>query len=214
MGREIQREYGQESQVCMTMPILVGLDGQRKMSKSFGNYVGITESPNEMFGKLMSMPDHLMWHYWDLLTDRSPEEVGPLLIQIKEGNKHPMDIKMDLAREVVGGFHGKDATRKAAEKFQREVREKQLPEDMPVLRLNDEEWYQKFLTAGTTSVPLRWLIAAWNLAPSQAEADRLIKAGAVEFNNQRITDPRYSIQLDKLHDSTLRVGKRKFRKIE
>src|SRR3989442_5887719 len=89
MGREIQREYGKESQVCMTMPILVGLDGQRKMSKSFGNYVGITESPSEMFGKIMSIPDDLMWSYWDLVTDRSPQDTGALLIQIKDGTRHP-----------------------------------------------------------------------------------------------------------------------------
>src|SRR3989441_6928545 len=93
MGREIQREYGKESQVCLTMPILVGLDGQRKMSKSFGNYVGITDPPGVMFGKLMSISDQLMWPYYELLTDRSPKDIGPLLIQIKEGTRHPMDIK-------------------------------------------------------------------------------------------------------------------------
>jgi len=214
MGREIQREYGQESQVCMTMPILVGLDGQRKMSKSLGNYVGITESPSEMFGKLMSISDDSMWYYWHLLTDRSPVEIGALLVQVKDGKRYPIDVKMQLAQEVIAGFHGEDAARKAAEKFQREVRDKQLPEDMPVVRLKDEEWYQKYLTAGTKSVAIRWLIAAWNLAPSLAEAERLIKAGAVEFNDQRITDPRHQILLKDLHGSTLRVGKRKFKKAE
>jgi tyrosyl-tRNA synthetase len=214
MGREIQREYGQESQVCMTMPILVGLDGLRKMSKSLGNYVGITEPPSEMFGKLMSIPDDTMWYYWHLLTDHSPMEIGDLLIQVKDGKRQPIDVKMQLAQEVIACFHGEDAARKAAEKFQREVRGKQLPEDMPVVRLKDEEWYQKYLTAGTKSVPLRWLITAWNLAPSLAEAERLIKAGAVEFNDQRITDARHQISLKDLQGSTLRVGKRKFKKAE
>src|SRR5260370_14334144 len=139
MGRENQHEYGQESQVCMTMPILVGLDGQRKMSKSLGNYVGITESPDEMFGKIMSIPDHLMWIYGDLLIKRSPKDIGPLLIQIKEGSRHPMDIKMDLAREVVGGFHSQNAARKAAENFQRVFRDRQAPEEVPVIRLIREK---------------------------------------------------------------------------
>ena len=217
MGRDIQREYYLERevmkgpQVAVMMPILVGLDGQRKMSKSLGNYVGITESPPEMFGKLMSIPDGLMESYYELLTD-GPTPVAAMGSQTPIGGKHPMEAKMNLAREVVAGFHGKEAAHKAAEKFQREVRDKQLPEDMPVVRLKDEEWYQNFLTAGTKSVALRWLIAAWNLAPSLAEAERLIKAGAVEFNDQRITDPRHQIQLTDLRDSTLRVGKRKFKK--
>jgi tyrosyl-tRNA synthetase len=211
---QIDVKYERRAQVCVTMPILVGLDGQRKMSKSLGNYVGITEPPSEMFGKLMSISDNFMWHYWDLLTDHSPEEIGALLIQVKDGKTHPMNVKMQLAQEIVADFHGKEAARKAAEKFQREVRDKQLPEDMPVVRLADEEWYQNFLTAGTKSVALRWLINAWNLAPSLGEAERLIKAGAVEFNDQRITDPRHQILLKDLQGSTLRVGKRKFKKAE
>jgi len=205
------------------MPILVGLDGQRKMSKSLGNYVGITEPPSKMFGKLMSIPDSLISTYTDLLTDRSSaldQMLGvpgyatnqPQSELAKVLDQHPMERKMELAELIVSDFHGKDAARKAADKFQREVRDKQLPEDMPVVRLKEEEWYQKFLTEGTTTVALRWLITAWNLAPSLAEAERLIKAGAVEFNDQRITDPRHQIRLTELRDSTLRVGKRKFKK--
>ena len=230
--RDIQREYGVPSEVALTMPILVGLDGQRKMSKSLNNYVGITESPQEMFGKMMSIPDDLMWSYWELVTDRSEADIAEMkksLVPLTKppipdpsnprsylagSARNPIDIKMQLAREVVATFHSEEAARKAAEKFQREVREKLLPEDMPVVRLKDEEWYQGFLTAGTDSVPLRWLIVAWNLAPSLAEAERLIKAGAVEFNDQRITDPRHQIPLKHLPGSTLRVGKRKFKKVE
>src|SRR5260370_12136149 len=198
------------------MPILVGLDGQRKMSKSFRNYVGITEPPGEMFGKLMSIPDTLIPTYTDLLTDRSsaleqmlgvpgypsdqPQSVLALMT-----NPHPMERKMELAKLIVSDFHGEEAARRAAENFQREVRDKQLPEDMPVVRLKDEEWHQNFLTAGTKSVALRWLIAAWNLAPSLAEAERLIKAGAVEFNDESITYPRQQIQLTDLRDYTMRV---------
>src|ERR1700680_1721042 len=96
MGREIQREYGQESQVCVTMPILVGLDGQRKMSKSLGNYVGITEPPNEMFGKMMSMPDSLMWSYYELVTDRTPQEIAKIKSEVESGATHPMKAKTRL----------------------------------------------------------------------------------------------------------------------
>src|SRR3984893_3730467 len=119
MGREIQREYGQESQVCMTMPILVGLDGQRKMSKSFGNYAGIRKPPNEIFGKMMSIPDELMWSYYELVTDRTPGEMEALKKEVIAGVVRPMDAKMRLAREVIAGFHGDDAARKAADNFQR-----------------------------------------------------------------------------------------------
>jgi len=113
--REIQREYGLPGQAILTMPILVGLDGQRKMSKSLGNYVGITEPPSEMFGKMMSIPDELMWSYYELLTDRPPQEITALKQEAAAGNLHPMDAKMRLAEEVISGFHGQAAARKAAE---------------------------------------------------------------------------------------------------
>src|SRR6266702_1825937 len=109
MGREIQREYGQESQVCMTMPILVGLDGSRKMSKSLANYVGITEPPREMFGKMMSIPDELMWSYWDLVTDRSPKVIADLRKEVFSGELHPRKVKEDLARQIVDDLHAPDA---------------------------------------------------------------------------------------------------------
>ena len=131
MGREIQREYGQETQVAFTMPILVGLDGSRKMSKSLGNYVGITEAPGEMFGKMMSIPDELMWSYYELVTDRKPEEISALKNNVAGGSTHPMDVKMQLAQEVVTGFHGEPAGRKAAETFQHVFRDRQDPEEPP-----------------------------------------------------------------------------------
>jgi len=210
--REIQREYGLPGQAILTMPILVGLDGQRKMSKSLSNYVGITEAPGEIFGKMMSIPDELMWSYYELLTDRSPQDIAALKQEMASGKLHPMDAKMRLAEEVISGFHDQAAARKAAENFQRVVREKQLPQDIPVVSLKDEEWHQNYLFAGTKSVALSWLIAAWKLAPSRAEAERLIKAGAVEFNDKRITDPAHQIPLVDLRNSILRVGKRKFKR--
>ena len=114
MGREIQREYGQESQVCMTMPILVGLDGARKMSKSLNNYVGITEPPQEMFGKMMSIPDQLMWSYYELVSDCTEKEIAKLKSEVASGELHPMDAKMKLGEEVVAVFQGPEAGRKAA----------------------------------------------------------------------------------------------------
>src|SRR5437773_2422691 len=133
--RDIQREYGLASEVALTMPILVGLDGQRKMSKSLGNYVGITEPPGEMFGKMMSIPDALMPPYYELVTDRTPREIEVLKKEVAGGALHPMDAKMRLAREVIAGFHGQDAARKAAENFQRVFRDRQVPEEAPVVKL-------------------------------------------------------------------------------
>jgi tyrosyl-tRNA synthetase len=134
--REIQREYGLEGEVCLTMPILVGLDGSRKMSKSLGNYVGITEAPQEMFGKLMSIPDELMWSYYELVTDRAEDEIAALKKQVQNGKVHPMDIKMRLAEEVVSGFQGTDAGRKAAEHFQRVFRDREAPQEAPVKKIS------------------------------------------------------------------------------
>src|SRR3984893_1625849 len=135
VGRDILREYGQESQVAFTMPILVGTDGQRKMSKSLGNYVGITETPDQIFGKMMSIPDELMWSYYELVTDRTPEEIAKLKSAVSSATTHPMDVKMLLAHEVVSGFHGEAAARKASEMFQRVFRDRQAPDEAPVKTL-------------------------------------------------------------------------------
>src|SRR5690348_4195135 len=133
--REIQREYGLEGEVCVTMPILVGLDGSRKMSKSLGNYVGITEPPQEMFGKIMSIPDELMWNYYELVTDRGESQIAALKNEVQSGRLHPMDAKMRLGEEVIAGFHGAEAARKAAENFQRVFRDRQAPSEAPVRQI-------------------------------------------------------------------------------
>lgn len=199
MGREIQREYGQESQVAFTMPILVGLDGSRKMSKSLGNYVGITETPDQIFGKMMSIPDELMWSYYELVTDRTPEEIAKLKSDVSSGSKHPMDVKMLLAQEVVSGFHGEAAARKAAGMFQRVFRDRQAPEEAPV----------KNLPAGAPQT-IKVLLTTLKLTPSVSEAERLVKQGAVEIDGQRIDDPRKEVDLSKARDFLLRAGKKKF----
>ena len=199
MGREIQREYGQESQVAFTMPILVGLDGSRKMSKSLGNYVGITEATNEMFGKMMSIPDELMWSYYELVTDRTPEEIAKFKTDVFGGSTHPMDAKMHLAQEVVMGFHGEDAARKASETFQHVFRDRQAPQEAPA----------KNVPIGSPQM-IKTLLMTLGLAPSVSEAERLIKQGAVEIDGQRIDDPRKEVDLTKPGDFLLRAGKKKF----
>jgi tyrosyl-tRNA synthetase len=202
MGREIQREYGQESQVCMTMPILVGLDGQRKMSKSLGNYVGITEPPNEMFGKMMSMPDALMWSYYELVTDRSPEEIAKIKSEVESGATHPMKAKTRLAQEVISGFYNEEAATKAAEFFQRVFSDRQAPDEAPVKKL-PLNGLKKLTT----------LLVELQLMASKSEAERLIKQGGVEIDGARVDDPRKDIDLSKPREFLLRAGKKKFARI-
>lgn len=202
MGREIQREYGQESQVVLTMPILVGLDGERKMSKSLSNYVGITEAPTEMFGKLMSISDELMWSYWDLLTDRSPKEIAALQKQVSTGAKHPMDAKMELSGEVVAGFHGEQAAKKAASEFQRVFRDRQTPEDAPARKVKIGP-----------PVILKKLLLDLEIVASLGEAERLIEQGGVEIDGVRVDDPRKEIDLRKPGEFLLRAGKKKFLRV-
>jgi len=200
--RDIQREYGLASEVALTMPILVGLDGQRKMSKSLGNYVGITEAPGEIFGKMMSIPDELMWSYYELVTDRAPQQIAALKQDVSGGKLHPMDAKMRLAEEVIAGFHGGDAARKAAENFQRVFRDRQAPIEAPVVKLLKGP--PKKLTA---------LLVDLELIASKSEAERLIKQGGVEIDEQRVDDPRRDLDLSKPAEFLLRAGKKKFLRI-
>jgi len=203
VGREIQREYGQPSQVAVTMPILVGLDGQRKMSKSLGNYVGITESPAEMYGKLMSISDELMWSYWELLTDLPAEGIARLRAQVQAGRPHPMDAKMGLAARIVADFHGEEAAKNAAEEFQRIFRERQSPTEATTI-VQDPSGKEK----------LAKKLVEWAGLRSRAEAERLIKQGAVEVDGRVITDPAYEMDLDRAREFSIRVGKHKFLKVQ
>jgi tyrosyl-tRNA synthetase len=184
------------------MPILVGLDGQRKMSKSLNNYVGITESPQEMFGKMMSIPDDLMWSYYELLTDNTPQVIEALKKEVVGGAFHPMEAKMRLAQEVITGFHGHDASRKAADNFQRVFRDRQAPEEAKVEKL--PRGPARKLTA---------LLLDLKLISSKSEAERLIKQGGVEIDGVRIDDPRKDIDLSKPAEFLLRAGKKKFVRI-
>lgn len=197
--REIQREYGLEGEVCVTMPILVGLDGSRKMSKSLGNYVGVTEAPAEIFGKMMSIPDELMWSYYELVTDRTPEEIAVLKAAVSSGKLHPMDAKMKLGAEVVSGFHGADAGKKAAENFQRVFRDREAPTEVPVKKI-----------ARGGSKKLIALLVELGLAPSKSEAERLIKQKGVEINETLVEDFRKELDFSQPAEFLIRAGKKKF----
>jgi tyrosyl-tRNA synthetase len=181
---------------------LVGLDGSRKMSKSLGNYIGITEPPQEMFGKLMSIADDLMWNYYGLVTDRTDQEIAELKNEVASGELHPMDAKMKLGQEVVSVFHGGEAGRKAAENFQRVFRDRQAPAEAPVHKI--PRGTAKKLTA---------LLVELNLAPSKSEAERLIKHKGVEIDGLTVDDFRKQIDLSQPSEFLLRAGKKKFLRI-
>ena len=192
VGRDLQKEYGQEQQIVLTTPLLEGLDGIQKMSKSLGNYIGISESANEQFGKAMSISDGLMFRYYELLTDIPLDELQNLR------TRHPMDVKAELAASIVADYHGRAAAEAAREEFNRVFRKRQNPQDMETQRIS--------LAAGP--MRLARLLASLNLAPSNAEAQRLIESGAVHVNDQRITDPK--AEISQAGEYLFKVGKRRF----
>jgi tyrosyl-tRNA synthetase len=200
--RDIQREYGQTPEVVLTMPILVGLDGERKMSKSLGNYVGITEPPGEMFGKLMSISDELMWSYYDLLTDFGPHAILRLREEVRTGTLHPKKAKMALAHNIVAGFHGEDAARKAGQEWDRIFSKREAPEAAPEHKLARGQ--PKRLWA---------LLLELNMAVSRSDAERLIKQGGVEIDGQRVDDVKHEVELSRPTVFLLRAGKKKFLRI-
>ncbi|HEY6904387.1 MAG TPA: tyrosine--tRNA ligase [Candidatus Acidoferrales bacterium] len=197
--REIQREYGQASQAVLTMPILVGLDGERKMSKSLGNYVGITEAPGEMFGKLMSISDELMWSYYELLTDFASPVIVRLREEVRTGVLHPMDAKMQLAHTVIAGFHGEEAAKRASIEFRRVFRERQAPDEAP----------SHIIPQGAPR-RVSALLVELKLASSRSEAERLMKQGGVELDGARVDDVKREIDLTKPGEYLVRAGKKKF----
>ncbi len=238
--RDIQRAYGLAGEVAVTMPILVGLDGQRKMSKSLGNYVGITETPNEMFGKLMSIPDALIPTYTDLLTDRSSALDQMLGAQGYPTNRpqneltkmldpHPMERKMELAELIVSDFHGKDAGRKAAEHFQRVFRDRQAPEQSVEIYIQWDpqaggEWREDLKDPNIRELGLwlplavgpsgseKWtrILVQTKRVDSASEAERLMKQGALEVDGTLLKDPTARINLAESRNSLVRLGKKQF----
>jgi tyrosyl-tRNA synthetase len=194
MGRNLQREYGQESQVAMITPLLEGTDGVQKMSKSLGNYIGINEPPQEIFGKVMSISDELMWRYYELCTDLSVAEIAAL----RNSDRNPRDIKVDLAKRIVTDFYSQADARKAEEEFNAMFRNKQAPEDIE----------ERTLAPGAWKLPK--LLVGLGMAPSMAEARRVIEQGGVYVDGERRTQTDIEIDLKSDQSVLVQVGKRKF----
>ena len=200
MGRELQRHFGQPSQCILTMPLLEGLDGVNKMSKSLGNYVGITDKPQDMFGKLMSISDQLMWRYLELLSFRKTSEIANWRTEV-DGGRNPRDIKVLLAQEIVARFHSQMDAKAALEEFEARFRRGALPEDMPEVNVQ--------ATDGGIAVPQ--LLKSANLVESTSEAMRMIVQGAVKLDGERVNDKADVVMAGRV--VVAQVGKRKFARI-
>jgi len=199
MAREVQRAYGIEPQVVITLPLLEGLDGVQKMSKSYNNYIGINDDPYDMFGKIMSISDELMWRYYSLLSSKSIDDITQMKRDVKADALHPMEAKMGLASELVERFHGSTSVADARKKFERVFRAKALPDDMPEVSLKIERpWVCLVLKEAS-------------LTGSTSQAKRLIKQGAVKLNGQKISDDSLILRPDKY---VIQVGKRRFAKVD
>lgn len=205
-GRELQRALGQEPQSIVTLPILVGLDGEKKMSKSLGNHVGLTDPPVEMFGKLMSMDDRLMPTYFRLTTSMDPREVEELLASLERGEIHPAQAKRTLAREVVGLYWGEKEAREAERTFDRVFKEKGLPEEIPEVFLDP-----RGLEKGSVWLPR--LLVMCGLASSTSEARRLISQGGVKVGGGVVQDVDQELPVERLDGLVIQKGKRHFRRI-
>jgi tyrosyl-tRNA synthetase len=197
VGREIQKDYGQPQQIVATVPILEGLDGEKKMSKSLGNYIGITEPPEVMFRKVMQVSDDLMYRYYELLTDRSVAEIAAMRAKVAGGELHPMTLKMDLGRSIVTDFHSAADADQAQEVFTRVVRKKEIPDDIPAVPMPEG-------VAVENGIRVERLLAKIGLAESNGDGTRKIKAGAVHINGERVSDLLYSGPRDEL---LIQVGK-------
>lgn len=200
VGRELQRAFGQEPQVVITVPILEGLDGKNKMSKSLDNYVGIDEAPNEMFGKIMSISDELMWRWFDLLSFKTTDEIKELKADQTNG-RNPRDIKIELAKELISRFHDEESADLAETNFINQFQKKNIPDDIEEVSL--------VLSEG--SIPLANLLKDCEMTSSTSEAIRMIKQGAVRIDEKKIIDTKYKISSGT--SAVYQVGKRKFKKI-
>ena len=200
VGRDLQKEYGQESQCLILMPLLEGLDGVKKMSKSLGNYIGVTEPPGDMYGKVMSISDEVMLRYYELLSHISGEELNALPQQIQTGSLHPKKAKENLALEIVARYWGKEAASRSKEEFENIFKEKGVPEDIETFAYEWEEenvWVPKLLKAA-------------GAVPSTSEALRLIKQGGLTVNGDRADDPDKKLSRG---NYLFKVGKRRFMRI-
>ena len=200
MGRELQKSQGQEPQVVLMMPILEGLDGVQKMSKSLHNYIGINEAPDEMFGKIMSISDELMWRYFELLSFRSMDEIGAFKQQVADG-QNPRDIKFELGKEIVARFHDQGAADQAQANFIARFQKGAIPEDID----------EKSVSAKDGEIGLPQLLKEAGLCASTSDAMRMIKQGAVKIEGERIDDKAYAVSIGSTQ--VYQVGKRRFAKV-
>ncbi len=199
IGRDIQREYGQEPQVILTLPVLEGLDGKQRMSKSIGNYIGIDEDPVQMYGKTMSIPDELIYRYFELVTDVTQEELQTIKHQLQDSTVNPRDLKMQLAFTLVRMYHGVQEAERAAQEFKKVFVKKDVPDEMPEVVIDQPQ------------MRIDELLVATKTAQSKSEARRLITGGGVSVDGNKITDPFAVVELK--DGQILKVGKRKFVKI-
>ena len=196
VGRDIQREYGVEPQCILTMPLIVGTDGVEKMSKSYDNYIGISDSPKEMYGRTLSIPDDIIYLYYDLATNTSREELAEIKQQLDDPNVNPRYIKRRLARTFITMYHNEEKAIKAEEEFDKVFIKKGVPDDIPEIKLNDKE------------LSILDLILKVKFAPSKGEAKRLVTQGGVSINGEKVSDINSIIQIE--NGMILKVGKRKF----
>ena len=197
VGRDIQREFGIEAQVIITMPLIVGTDGVEKMSKSYNNYIGISESPKEIFGKTLSIPDSLIYNYFELATDLSNEDLKKIKAQLDDAKTNPRDIKRKLAKTLVAMYHSKEAANNAEEEFDRIFVNKGTPDEVPQFKFGDRN-----------EINILDLIILVNFAPSKGEAKRLVMQGGVTLDGKKIIDIQTNVQLK--DGIILKVGKRNF----
>ena len=204
VGRELQRAYGQPSQVVLTTPILEGLDGVQKMSKSLGNAIGIAEAPLEMYGKVMSISDDLMWRYYELLTDLSMKEIEKLKADVAAGNLHPMQAKKDLAARIVTDFHSADAARRAGDDWAKQFQKDQVPEQVQIVHIK----YSEIGSAGKDGHQARLdkLLLHCGLAESASDGQRKIKQKSVRLQGAVITDPSFAVPSFP-YETVLQVGR-------
>ncbi|MGH9786319.1 MAG: tyrosine--tRNA ligase [Terriglobia bacterium] len=207
VGRDLQREYGQASQIVMTVPILEGTDEVQKMSKSLGNAIGLTEPPQEMFGKIMRLSDQMMYRYYELLTDLSLAEIAQMR-QRAESGVNPMELKIELARRIVSDFHSAQAGREAEEEFRRVFQRREQPEEVEIRTVAAEDVLVKTDGPGNERpVKLDRLLARVGLAPSVSEAGRKVREGAVTINGQRWREPHYPLDASRANELLVQVGR-------
>ena len=203
VGRELQREYGQKPQVVMTMPLLEGTDGVRKMSKSLDNYIGIYDEPADMFGKVMSISDEMMYRYYELATDVSVSDIEVWKSEVAAGDRHPMELKKRLAEIIIADYHSVESAASAREEFEKIFARGELPGDIET----------REISSSAVHIRLPKLLSELGLADSTAEANRLIRSGAVSLNGDRVSDPTLVIDYSSPAQYLFKVGKRRFMRV-